>query len=105
MEPTLVGRTVKVMVFSFTATALTGARKAAHSLGCCSKAGGVVCSSKKRWSTRMSPVILVTPSALSSWTRLQRSAVPSDGSPNPRRTIGPTTALPLSVPARVVSKR
>ncbi len=40
--PGEVGRTVMVMQFSSSATALTGARKPAHSLGCCSKAGGVV---------------------------------------------------------------
>ena len=44
-RPASAGRTVSVTQFSLSATALTGARKAAHSLGCCSNAGGVVCSS------------------------------------------------------------
>jgi hypothetical protein len=34
-----------VTQFSSSATALMGARNEAHSFACCSKAGGVVCSS------------------------------------------------------------
>ena len=60
-------RTVNVTQFSSSATALTGARNDAHSLGCCSNAGGVVSSSKKRWSTKMSPTRF-TPYCFSSWT-------------------------------------
>jgi hypothetical protein len=72
---------VSVTVLPFNATALTGARKAAHSLGCCSNAGGVVWSSKNFWSTTMSPSTRRTPCALSSSTICQRSRERSDGSP------------------------
>ena len=60
-DPAAVGRIVSVTVFPLRATALTGARKEAHSFGCCSKAGGVVSSSKNFWSTKMSPSTRLAP--------------------------------------------
>ncbi len=38
--PSFAGRTEKSTVFSLSETAATGARKGAHSPGCCSNAGG-----------------------------------------------------------------
>jgi hypothetical protein len=103
LPPTGPGRTVIVMQFSSSATALTGARNPAHSFGCCSKAGGVVCSSKNRWSTTTSPSTRFTPKPFRSCTMSQRSAVVSEGSPKPRIASGPDTASPSSRPVSVVS--